>query len=187
MSWNTLHHRIKSICPQIIRIFRLRWVDDLFFYLVSTSEIEEDIFGLIQKAFSDSYAPFSLKIEDPQVFVGFRHHVSQNSEGRSCINFSIDTRTQLERLTSKIPRFVHAKSNMPQAQEFALFKGSIIRCVDCSSSEEMCYHSIMCTAEEFRYVGFPSDSFCRALRAVSKQYTFLLPIAQIIANRCSNR
>ena len=140
-------------------------------------------FENIQNAFSASYAPFSLKIEDPSIFVGFRHSVDITAEGKSCINFTIDTRNQFERNSSKIPRFTHAQSNMPKSQIVAIFKGSIIRCIDCSSTETLCFESIMRTADEFKFVGFSMKSFCSVLRAVSKQYEFLTPLAQIFSNR----
>ena len=34
--WNTLFTNITQICPTIIKILRLRWVDDLFFYVEGT-------------------------------------------------------------------------------------------------------------------------------------------------------
>ena len=65
--WQTLNSNTRLICPTIINILRMRWVDDLFFYLVSTETVPDSIFEQIQQFFSSSYAPFSLKIEDPTV------------------------------------------------------------------------------------------------------------------------
>ena len=171
-----MHTKIIDIEPTIIKILRLRWVDDIFFYIVSTELMEDETFEQIQNAFSQSYAPFSLKIEDPKVFVGFRHRATETSEGKTVVEFSIDTRTQFERHASQIPKFIHAKSNIPQAQTFGLFKGAIIRCIDCALSEDMCFKSILRTEEEFRFVGFDQQSFRQALRAVSKQYALILAL-----------
>ena len=132
--WQTLHSNIKLICPTIINILRMRWVDDLFFYLVSTETVPDSIFEQIQQFFSSSYAPFSLKIEDPTVFVGFRHYATTTKTGETCVDFAVDVRIQCERYSTQIPKYVHAVSNIPQAQVFGLFKGSIIRCIDCASN-----------------------------------------------------
>ena len=128
--------------------------------------------------FHASYAPSSLKIEDPTIFVGFKHYATKTTEGNACVNFSIATRTQFERHSSQIPKFTHAFSNVTQAQTFGFFKGAIIRCIDCASTENMCFQSILHIADEFRFVGFSNKQFYSALRAVSKQYAFLIPLAK---------
>ena len=96
------------------------------------------------------------------------------------MDFSIDVRTQSERYSTQIPKCVHAVSNIPQAQVFGLFKGSIIRCIDCASNEEMCFKSLIHTAAEFGFVGFGNTQFCAALSAVSKQYEFMQPFARYL-------
>ena len=91
---------------------------------------------------------------------------------------SDDPRTAVDRMV-EYTKFIHAKSNIPQAQTFGLFKGSIIRCIDCASSETMCFRSILRTEEGFSFVGFESfdqQKFRQALRALAKQYAFILPL-----------
>ena len=96
------------------------------------------------------------------------------------MDFAVDVRIQCERYSTQIPKYVHAVSNIPQAQVLGLFKGAIIRCIDCASNEEMCFKSLINTAAEFRFVKFGNKQFCAALRAVSKQYELLQPFARYL-------
>ena len=99
------------------------------------------------------YKPFKLKIEDADVFVGFRPLFEG---GR--IQFSIATRDISEMLTSGRPNFVNSRSNISEKQIEGTITGAILRCLDCSSDSEQCTLPLQSTVgvqhycKEFRCV-----------------------------------
>ena len=66
---------------------RQRWVDDLFLLIVTDTPIPENDQSKVHNIMENMYKPFKLKVEDAEVFVGFRPLFEG---GR--IQFSIATR-----------------------------------------------------------------------------------------------
>ena len=178
-AWAQLHTTLTDVCnAHYVRFLRMRWVDDILTYVVSSTPFDETKTLAISQALSASYHPFSLKIEDPLVFVGFQHQVSSTPCGHMCITFAAATRPPDEQQISMIPRFVHGKTNTLESMTRGVMKGAIIRCMDSASSVSEAESSIKHLAGEFCIVGHNLRTFRRALWQVSAQYTFMQDIAR---------
>ena len=138
------------------------------------------MFRQLQIAVADSYRPFGMKDEDPEIFVGFQHEVGLTETGRQGITFRAAVRSTLERRESEVPKFIHARSNVSRAQIRGIMKGAIMRCVDCAESPRQCAYSILMTYLEFRNVGHTYSCFNAAMCDLSRRYLFLKQSVRLV-------
>ena len=70
-AWTDLRASCLDLIHQpYVRIFRARWVDDLFLLFATRFPLSNIQCAGIQMRFTDAYSPFGLKVEDASTFVG---------------------------------------------------------------------------------------------------------------------
>jgi len=158
-NWQAVFSQIAGMLnTAYLRIMRQRWVDDLFLIIVTDCPFPEHGQSNVHHIMENMYKPFKLKIEDADVFVGFRPLFEG---GR--IQFSIATRDISEMLTSGRPNFVNSRSNISEKQIEGTITGAILRCLDCSSDSEQCTLALQSTLTELCLLKFAPKIFVRCL------------------------
>ena len=161
-AWTDLRASCLDLIHQpYVRIFRARWVDDLFLLFATRYPLSSIHCAGIQMRFTDAYSPFGLKVEDASTFVG----LNIDCQGRK-LHFGIASK--------KIaPKYAHARSNITRSQMRGLIKTVVTRAIDCSTDPHTILRSIREIWHDFETVGYQIPIFRSVLDELRRKYPYL--------------
>ena len=136
------------------------------------------------------YDAFTLKIEDPDVFVGIlitptysqgalRIETREASPNRCIIGTDLDHSHRDFR-----PRIIHVNSATPNSMRKGILKGCIVRCFDCATSTQSFWDYILALSWELDHLGYDRHLFRRVVFDFARRYACLSPILATLTLRC---